>query len=75
MASTNEPSPVLSLEDVARETGTSLSTVRRWISSGELRAYRYGKRVIRVERRDLDRMRKQIAAPTYAHVSGGDGVA
>lgn len=37
-------------------------TVRRMISRGELRAYRYGKtsRLIRIDSRDLDRIKRPV---------------
>ncbi len=60
----------LSIKESAAHKGVSLSTVRRWIAAGELRAYRYGKRTIRIRREDLDKMGQQIAAATWQHVNG-----
>ena len=45
----------LSVQEVARQTGLSIPTVRRKIASGELTAYKLGSRVIVFER-DLNAM-------------------
>lgn len=44
------------LEEAATLYGMSVDTVRRWISSGKVRAYRFGPRRIRVETDDLESM-------------------
>lgn len=62
----------LTVKEVADLTGTSVPTVRRWISRGELRAYFYGARVLRIDPADLRKMRREVTPATYAHVSGGD---
>lgn len=62
----------LTIAEVAELTGTSSSTVRRWISRGELRAYYYSSRVIRIDPADLRAMREEVNPATFAHVSGGD---
>lgn len=51
--------------------GVDQTTIRRWISTGELRAYRYGPRIIRIDAADLRKFREQIAPATFEHVSGG----
>lgn len=61
----------LSIVEVAELTGTSSSTVRRWISRGELRAYHFGPRAIRIDPDDLLAMRQQVNPATFEHVSGG----
>jgi excisionase family DNA binding protein len=43
----------LSLDAVAEELGISKRSVRRLISSGELRAYRIGRAAIRIDSDDL----------------------
>ncbi|OAV63121.1 helix-turn-helix domain-containing protein [Enteractinococcus helveticum] len=68
-------SPQLTIADVAELTGTSDSTVRRWIADGDLRAYYFGKRAIRIDPADLNAMRKEVNPATFAHVNGGDAVA
>lgn len=50
----------LTIAQVAELTQTSATTVRRWIARGELRAYRFGSRNIRIDLADLDKMRKQV---------------
>lgn len=62
----------LTIAEVADLTGTSQPTVRRWIARGQLRAYRYGPRNIRIDPADLRAMRKEVNPITFAHVSGGD---
>ncbi|WP_146008928.1 helix-turn-helix domain-containing protein [Zhihengliuella halotolerans] len=62
---------MLTIPDVAEMTNTSPATVRRWISQGELRAFRYGKRMVRIDPADLRRMRRQIAASTFEAMGGG----
>lgn len=61
----------LTIQEVAEYLDVSVTTVRRWISAGKLRAYRYGPRHIRVEAVDLEKFKEQIAPSTYEHVSGG----
>lgn len=61
----------LTIAEVAELTGTSDSTVRRWIARGELRAYYFGPRAIRIDPADLRTMRKQVNPATFEHVNGG----
>ncbi|WP_377645008.1 excisionase family DNA-binding protein [Oryzobacter terrae] len=49
-----------SLSAAAERTGVSVRTLRRRISAGELRAYRSGQRLIRLDPEDVDRMLVQI---------------
>lgn len=62
----------LTILEVAEITDTSESTVRRWISQGKLRAYRYSARVIRIDKEDLLAMREEVNPTTFAHVNGGE---
>lgn len=50
------------LDDVAAHLGCHKESVRRMIARGELRAYRYGRSIIRVDPRDLDRARRPVGA-------------
>lgn len=45
--------PLLTLKQAAAWLNTSETTVRRMIARGELRAYRFGPRLIRVDPADL----------------------
>jgi excisionase family DNA binding protein len=45
----------LTLDDVAEELCMSKRSVRRLISTGRLRAYLVGERMIRIDRDDLDK--------------------
>jgi len=61
----------LTVDDVAQILQCSALTIRRMISRGELRAYRYGKsRLIRIDPRDLDKIRKPVTRVSAA--LGGD---
>jgi excisionase family DNA binding protein len=52
----------ISLDDAATRLGVSVWTIRRRIADGTLPAYRVGKRLIRVDPRDLDRLERAIPA-------------
>ncbi|MCK6096160.1 helix-turn-helix domain-containing protein [Micrococcus sp. EYE_162] len=62
--------PHLTLAEVAEITGTSLPTVRRWVARGELPAYRFGARSLRVDPADLRAMRKPVTP--LAEMRGAD---
>lgn len=49
-----------SLTEAADRTGLSVRTMRRRIASGELAAYRSGRRIIRVRPEDVDRLMVRI---------------
>ncbi|WP_370448968.1 helix-turn-helix domain-containing protein [Micrococcus sp. RIT608] len=65
-----DPRPRLTIAEVADYTGTSPSSVRRWIARGELRAYKYGPRAIRIDPADVDAMRQPVTS--LADLRGGD---
>lgn len=71
---TNNPAvePQLTIQATAEIMGTSVPTVRRWIARGELRAYRYGSRTIRIDPVDLRAMRREVNPATYTAQNGGD---
>jgi excisionase family DNA binding protein len=51
----------LTLDQAADELGTSLRTVRRLVSTGQLPAVKVGNsRLIRVDRDDLDKLLKPV---------------
>lgn len=60
----------LLLAEVARETRTTVSTVRYWITSGKLPSVRPGRRRL-VRRTDLDAFLASSATPTRSVVTGG----
>lgn len=60
----------LTLPEVAELLGASTSSVRRLIARGELRAYRYGPRLIRIDPADLRAMRRPVTS--LAELRGGD---
>lgn len=61
----------LTIAQAAEALATSTSTIRRMISRGELRAYRYGPRLIRIDPADLQAIRQQVNPVGYA-ARGGD---
>lgn len=78
MATPRKPAPAgdrptkLTIAEVAANENVSQATVRRWIARGELRAYRYGPRLLRIDPADVTRMRRQVAAATFRHSSHDD---
>lgn len=48
------------IADVAEYLGISVETTRRMIARGELRAYRYGKRLVRIDPADVAAMARPI---------------
>ena len=50
----------LSLDEAAEAMSVSVKTIRRWIASGTLPAYRCGKRAIRIKLEDLEAAPRQI---------------
>lgn len=61
----------LSIKEVAELTGASPDTVRRWIARGDLRAYYFSKRMIRIDWNDVLAMREEVNPATFEHVNGG----
>lgn len=51
---------LLTLDAAAELLGVSTATVRRRITDGSLRAYRTGKRLIRIRAHDLDDLLREI---------------
>lgn len=52
--------PDLSIADAAAQMGVDYKTIRRWVSSGRLAAYRYGPRLVRIRQADLDALGKPL---------------
>lgn len=61
----------LTLTDAADWLNVSLPTIRRMIARGDLRAYRYGPRLIRIDPADLRAMREPVTP--LAELRGGGG--
>lgn len=49
-----------SLAQAAERTEVSIKTLRRRIATGQLRAYRYGPRIIRVDPHEVDKLMRAI---------------
>lgn len=64
--------PTLSIPQAAEQRGVSVSTIRRLIARGELRAFRIGPRIIRIDPRDLDAAVTEVNPATFAAMNGGD---
>ncbi|MFF5863175.1 helix-turn-helix domain-containing protein [Micrococcus luteus] len=64
------PAPVgMTINEFARALNSSPSTVRRMIARGDLRAYRYGPRVIRIPHGELERIAQPVTS--LAEMRGG----
>lgn len=48
------------MADAAAYLGVNPETIRRMIARGQLRAYRYGNRLVRIDPADVERMRRPI---------------
>jgi excisionase family DNA binding protein len=59
---TNTTSPYLTLDEAAAYIGVHPWTLRRWINEGRLRAYRVGKRLLRIRRSDVDALLTELPA-------------
>lgn len=51
-----------SVAQAAERTGISVRTLRRRIATGQLRAYRNGARIVRVDPHDVDSLMKPSSA-------------
>jgi len=60
----------VSIAQAAELRNVSQQTIRRWIAHGELRAYRYGSRVIRIKLTDLEAMAEEVNPTNFQHVQG-----
>ena len=49
-----------SLAAASERTNISVETLRRLIAEGDLRAYRVGRRMLRVDRKDVDNIMRPI---------------
>jgi excisionase family DNA binding protein len=49
-----------SIPDAAARAGVTTRSIRRWIASGDLSAYRIGRRMIRLDADELDRRMQAI---------------
>lgn len=54
------PKAYESLAQAAERTEVSVKTLRRRIASGDLRAYRYGPRAIRLDPSDVDKLMRPL---------------
>jgi excisionase family DNA binding protein len=66
------PVQLLTVQQAAEETACSVSTLRNLIARGELPALRFGPRLIRVRRRDLDAVLKPYQggqAGSWSHLA------
>ena len=54
LSASADPAQLLSLQQAAEESACSVSTIRNLLARGDLTAYRFGRRMIRVRRQDLE---------------------
>jgi excisionase family DNA binding protein len=52
----------VTIAEAAAERGVSQRTIRRYIATGRLPAYRFGSTLIRIDPADLDRLERRIPA-------------
>jgi excisionase family DNA binding protein len=57
----------MSISEGADYHGVSTRTIRRWIATGRLPAYRVGDKLLRIDPADLDRISRRVPA------AGGSG--
>lgn len=61
----NDLAPMLSVAQIAEYMGVHSSSVHRWIASGDLTAYKAGKKMIRVHRADFLNFFHQLTPSEY----------
>lgn len=61
------PKTYESLAQAAERTDVSIKTLRRRIAAGDLPAYRYGPRVLRVDPHDVDKLMRPVFAARTRH--------
>lgn len=69
----NTPAPLahqLTLQETAERLNVSTNTVRRMIAAGDLKAYRYGPRLIRIDPADILAAREPVTS--LAALRAGD---
>ena len=67
-----DPSQLLPLQQAAEETSCSVSTLRNLIARGDLPAYRFGPRMVRIRRQDLEGLLKPYQggqAGSWSHLN------
>lgn len=60
----------VTIQRAAELLDASVPTIRRWIARGDLPAYRYGPRIVRIDLSDLRAMREPVTP--LAELRGGD---
>ncbi len=60
------PKQLIAVAGAAAYADVSIRTIRRWIAAGDLRAYRVGPRVVRVDLADLERLARPIRTAALA---------
>lgn len=64
-----QESELVTVREAATYLNCSTDTIRRMIERGELPAWRYGPRIIRIDRSDVDRLRHPVT-PAAAYARG-----
>lgn len=64
--------PLLTREEAAEVLRVSVSTIDRYLRDGTIPRVRVGKRLVRIERADLDRILTVAASDGSALAEGGD---
>lgn len=61
----------VSIAEASKEVGVNPKTIRRWISAGRIHGYRFGPRMIRVDRTEMRAMLKPLATANLDHLHSG----
>ena len=60
----NTPARYAPLIEAADYAGVPVSTLRHYVRTGQLPAYRFGKRLLQIDLNDIDRMRRRVPTVT-----------
>lgn len=63
------PAQLLTVAEAAKRAGVHPMTIRRWIATGELPAYRLGPRLLKVDPEDVDASARPVVADVTASVA------
>ncbi len=67
----DDPASYLTVSEAAARLEVSISTIWRWIARGDLRAYRVGRRSVRLKRDDVQGMVRRLDRPMATSTTVG----
>jgi excisionase family DNA binding protein len=68
----SKPNPTLSIAQAADLAGVSKTTIRRRIESGELKAYRFGPRLLKIDTADIETLFSPANPQAVEHINQQD---